>query len=501
MIMKPIVLMILDGVGKRKEVHGNAVKKANTPNLDTLFSKYHSSELEACGKDVGLPVGVMGNSEVGHMNIGAGRVVYQSLQLINEKIEDGSFYQNESFLKIFHHVKENHSKLHLIGLLSNGGIHSTISHLFALMNMAKKNGIDTLYIHPILDGRDTLPRVALTFLDQLNEKINELSIGKIATLHGRYYAMDRDNRWDRIEKSYKVLVEGKGETYHTYEEAIHHNYSNNIDDEFIIPSLLDKEGLIEENDGIIWFNYRPDRSRELPSSLTNPNFSSFEVKKFNNIMFATMMPVSEEVHAMHAFQLETLQNTFGEYISQLGLKQLRIAETEKYAHVTYFFDGGIEKDLPNCKRILIPSPKVSTYDLKPEMSAYEITDTLLKELDNDYDYVILNYANGDMVGHTGNFEATVKAIEVLDECVLKIYEKVKEKNGILVLASDHGNADYMLDDEDRVITSHSFSKVPFLITKEGLTLKNGRLCDIAPTLLKLKEIPIPKEMKGNILYE
>ena len=499
--MKPVVLMILDGVGVREQSHGNAVKQANTPNLDKLFSKYNSSLLEASGKDVGLPVGIMGNSEVGHMNIGAGRIVYQSLQLINEKIEDKTFFQNESFLKVFNHVKQNNSRLHLMGLLSDGGIHSTIEHLFALIEMAKNNGIEEIYIHSILDGRDTLPRVALTFLNQLNEKIEELKIGKIATLHGRYYAMDRDNRWDRIEKSYQALVYGNGEIYNTYKDAIESNYKNNIDDEFIIPAVLDKEGVIKENDGIIWFNYRPDRSRELPTTLTNPNFSSFKKEEFNNLFLVTMMPVSEDVHCIHAFQLETLENTFGEYISNLGLKQLRIAETEKYAHVTYFFDGGIEKELPNCKRILIPSPQVPTYDLKPEMSAYEITDTLLQELDNDYDYVILNYANGDMVGHTGDFKATVKAMETLDECVLKVYEKIKEKDGILVIVADHGNADYMLDDDDRVITSHSLSKVPFLITKEGISLENGRLSDITPTLLRLKNLPIPQEMKGNVLYK
>lgn len=499
--MKPIVFMILDGVGFRQDTHGNAVKIAKKPNLDALAQQYSFSLLEACGTAVGLPEGQMGNSEVGHMNIGAGRVVFQSLQLINEKIQDKSFFENQYFKEVINHVKENNSALHLLGLLSDGGIHSHINHLFALIDMAKQEGIQKLYIHPFLDGRDTLPTVALTFLDALQKKLDEVGIGSIATLSGRYYAMDRDNRFDRVKKAYDAIVNGSALEYSNYKQAIESNYEKGIEDEFIVPSILDKDGVIKENDGVIWFNFRPDRSRELPSALTNPNFSGFETHLFKNLFFVNMMPVSEEVVTHPAFQLETLTNTFGEYISSLGLKQLRIAETEKYAHVTYFFDGGIEKDLKGCKRLLIPSPSVPTYDLKPEMSAYEITENLLKELDNDYDYVILNFANGDMVGHTGNFDATVKAVEAVDTCVGKIYEKVKSLGGIVVITADHGNADYMLDEKNRVITSHSLSKVPFLITKEGITLKDGKLCDIAPTLLKLNDIKIPSEMKGKILYE
>lgn len=492
------LLCILDGVGIRNELRGNAVKMANMPNFNYLRDNYPNSLLEASGKKVGLPEGQMGNSEVGHMNIGAGRIAYQSLELINSKIEDQTFFQNTNILNVINHVKNNNSSLHLLGLLSDGGIHSSIDHLFALVKMAKDNGINKLYIHPFLDGRDTLPRVALKFLDMLEKKLKEYDIGSIATVSGRYYSMDRDNRYDRVEKSYDVLTKGIGEKYNSYIDAINSNYNRNIDDEFIIPAIIDENGLIRNNDGIIVFNYRPDRIRELESALTNDNFKGFKKDNLKNIKLLTMMPVSSEVIGTHAFKLDELKNTLGEYLSDLGYTQLRIAETEKYAHVTYFFDGGIEKDLKRCKRILIKSPDVPTYDLKPEMSAYEITETLLQEIEK-YDFIILNFANGDMVGHTGNLQATIKALEAIDICLGKIIKKIKEINGNLIVTADHGNSDYMIDDEGNVVTSHSKSKVPFIIMKNGLKLKDGKLGDIAVTILKLNGIKVPFEMKGENL--
>lgn len=498
--MKPIVLCIMDGCAIRKEEHGNAFLKANKPNFDKLMREYSHSLLEASGESVGLPSGQMGNSEVGHMNIGAGRVVYQPLVRIDKSIENQTFFKNENILEVINHVKKNSSKLHIMGLLSDGGIHSHINHLLALIDLCKKENVDTVYFHMFLDGRDTLPACARKYLDILSDKIKEVGFGSIATLSGRYYAMDRDNNWDRIEKAYQAIVYGKGEEYSDYNEALTHNYENKIEDEFIIPAVLDKNGTLKENDGIILFNYRPDRIRELFKAITNPSFDSFFHEKFKNVPLVTMMPLSEEVICKNAFLPQTMENTLGFYLSSLGKKQLRIAETEKYAHVTYFFDGGVDTTLNGCTRILIPSPKVATYDLKPEMSAYEITDALLTELDKDiYDVVILNFANGDMVGHTGSMEATIKAVETVDACIGKIYNKLQKKNGTLIVTADHGNSDYMLDDENNVITSHSIYRVPFIITDKNYEVKNGKLADIAPTILSLVNIEIPEEMTGDIL--
>lgn len=497
MYMKPVVFCILDGVGFREEIHGNAVKQANMKTFNRLLSEYPHSLLEASGELVGLPAGQMGNSEVGHMNIGAGRIVYQPLQLINEKIKDETFFENIELKKVMNHTKEQNSRLHIFGLVSDGGIHSTIKHLFALLEMCKKEDVKEVYLHLFTDGRDTLPDVAVTYLKQVEETCKSLHLGTLATLSGRYYAMDRDNRWDRVEKAYRAIVYGEGKTDLTYEQVIQASYEQKKLDEFILPTVFNENGMVFENDAMILFNFRPDRARELFKALTNPAFSEFEHKEFHNVPLVTMMPVSDEVLSVPAFKLPDLTNTLGEYISSLGKKQLRIAETEKYAHVTYFFDGGIEKELPNCKRVLIPSPKVATYDLQPEMSAVEITDQLLNELDNDYDLVVLNFANGDMVGHTGDMKATIKALETVDQCLERIEEKVKQLNGVLVVTADHGNSDVMLDEEEHVITSHSTSKVPFIVTKKDITLLDGKLGDIAPTLLTLMDLPIPNEMTGE----
>jgi 2,3-bisphosphoglycerate-independent phosphoglycerate mutase len=494
---KPLVLCIMDGIGINNNQKGNAYVQANTPILDSLFDKYPSSLLTASGELVGLPEGIMGNSEVGHQNIGAGRIVYQHLQMINEKIKNEEFFQNENLLEIMNYVKEKDSKLHLLGLVSDAGVHSRLNHLFAIIDMCKINNVKELYIHLFTDGRDTPVDSSIGFIKQIDDKLKEAEIGTIATISGRFYSMDRDNRYERVEKAYDVLTGLSDTNYQDYESAIKENYANEKTDEFIIPGVIDANGIIEENDGVLYFNYRPDRIRELGSALSNPNFDGFNRKKIVNVKLTTLMPVSDEVLYKSAYELQILTNTLGEYISSLGLSQLRIAETEKYAHVTYFFDGGEEKELLNCKRILIPSPKVETYDLQPEMSAHEITENLLNELPNT-DVVILNYANGDMLGHTGNLNAAIEGVEVVDECIGKIYNKIKELDGTLIITADHGNCEYMLDDNNNLVTSHTTNLVPFLIT-EDIEIKDGKLGDIAPTMLKLLDVEIPKEMTGEPL--
>lgn len=499
--MKPVVLCILDGMGIRDNKEGNAFLKALKPNFDNLWNNYPHSLIEASGELVGLPSGQMGNSEVGHMNIGAGRIVYQPLPFISEQIKNQSFYKNENILEVINHTKKNDSSLHILGLVSDGGIHSHVNHLMAMIDMAVNNGVQKLYIHAFLDGRDTLPDVGLHFLKQAEQKLKDVNTGSIATVSGRYYAMDRDNRWDRVKKAYDVITNGIGEEYENIEQLIESNLERSITDEFVIPAVLNKNGLIKDNDGIVVINFRPDRLRQLFSALSNPNFNGFDRTLITNLKLVTMMPASNEIIAKHAFELEPLVDTLGEYISSKGLKQLRIAETEKYAHVTYFFDGGVEKELVGCKRVLVPSPKVATYDLKPEMSAYEITEQLLKELDYDYDLVVLNFANGDMVGHTGNFDAAVRAVEVVDECIEKIYNKIKEKRGTLIITADHGNCEYMKDKQGNIITAHTTNKVPLIITNKNYRLKDGCLGDIAPTILEILNIDKPIEMNRKSLIE
>ncbi len=498
--MEKIILTILDGYGLRDENHGNAVNQANNSFFNQLWKNYPHTTLKASGEEVGLPNGQMGNSEVGHMNIGAGRIVYQPLELINKSIKDKSFFKNEKILQVMNHTKKNNSKLHIMGLISDGGVHSHINHLLALLDMCKQNEIKKLYLHLFTDGRDTSPTSAYSYILPIEEKLNEIKIGKIATISGRYYAMDRDNNYDRLKKAYDVIVNGKEETQSSIKQYITESYQKEITDEFLLPTLFDQEGVISENDGIIAFNYRKDRLRELFTALTNPRFKEMEVTKFENLKVVTMLPVVESVIAPHAFDDPVLTNILGEYIEKKGLSQLRIAETEKFAHVTFFFDGGKERDYQNEKKILIPSPKVATYDLKPEMSAIEITENLLKEMQN-YDLTILNFANGDMLGHTGVLEAAIKGVEVVDQCLERIYKRAKELNITMIVTADHGNCEEMLDDKNHIVTSHTTNTVPFIVTKENLNLAPGKLADIAPTILDLLNLEIPKEMTGTSLIK
>ena len=494
------ILAILDGYGLREEKKGNAVKLANNKVFNMLWNEYPHCQLEASGQAVGLPKGQMGNSEVGHMNIGAGRIVYQALELINKSIEDKDFFTNEELLKVINHTKKNNSKLHLMGLISDGGVHSHINHLMAALELCKKEKLKDVYLHLFTDGRDVLPKSAYTYIKEVEEKLKELDMGAIATISGRYYSMDRDNNYDRLKKGYDAMVHGIGETTLSIKEYIEDNYKNNIIDEFFIPTVFDKSGIITENDGVIVFNFRKDRLREMLTALTNPDFNDMEVIKFKNLKVVTMMPVVESVKADNAFNDPILTNILGEYVEKQGKSQLRIAETEKYAHVTFFFDGGKEVDYKNEKKILIPSPKVATYDLKPEMSAYKVTDELLNQLGN-YDLVIINFANGDMVGHTGVLEAAIKAVESVDECLEKIFEKTQAIGGTLIVTADHGNCEEMLDKNNNILTAHTTNPVPFIVTRKNISLVDGKLGDIAPTILELMNIEKPKEMTGESLIK
>ena len=499
---KPLILCILDGCGIAPKGPYNAFDNANTPTLDFIKENYPNTILEASGQEVGLPKGQMGTSEVGHMNIGAGRIVYQSLEMINKAIEDKSFFSNENILKVMNHVKENNSKLHLMGLISDGGIHSHTDHLMAIMDMCKSQGIKEIYFHLFTDGRDTGIHSAQEWIKKLEDKVEETNIGTITTISGRYYAMDRDNNYDRLKLAYDAICYGIGEKYNTVKEVFDDQYNRNITDEFILPSVLN-EGKLADNDGIIVWNYRPDRLREMFTAITNPDEVPMETTKYNNIKFVSMMPICDTVKGLTAFEHQEITNGLGEYINNLGMAQLRIAETEKYAHVTHFFDGDKDVDYPLKKQILIPSPKVATYDLKPEMSAEEVTNTLLEELDKDYlDFVVLNYANGDMVGHTGVYDAAVKAVEFMDSCLKRVFDKVQELDGTLIIAADHGNCDVMVNEDGTVCTTHTTNPVPFMVTRKGIELKeHGKLADIAPTVLTLMNLPIPVEINGDNLIK
>lgn len=505
--MKKFVLCILDGCGVRENSDGNAFKNAKKPNFDMLVNKYPHSILQASGKAVGLPEGQMGTSEVGHMNLGSGRVALQPLQAITEAFEDGSIYSNKEILEVFEHVKKNNSNLHLMGLLSDGGVHSHINHLLGLLDMCKKNDVTNVYFDIFLDGRDTYEKSALKYLDMLNDKINELGIGKISTISGRYYGMDRDDNYDRLKLAYDAICYGEGPKFNSYKELVEASYNDGKYDEFLMPGLVNSSPL-NDNDGVITFNFRKDRLRELFTCLTNvPCYKDkalekgLVLKEYNNLKVLTMFPVVESVKAPHAFNDLDMKNILVDYLHENNVSQLRIAETEKYAHVTFFFDGGREVEYPDMLKVLIPSPKVATYDLMPEMSAYKVTDRFLEEV-SKYDVTIMNLANGDMVGHTGNYDAAVKAVEDMDECLGKIYNKVvNELGGTLMIIADHGNCDMMWDENHNPVTSHTTFPVPCILTKEGVTLKNGKLADVAPTILSVIGLPIPDEMNGEVLIE
>ena len=508
MSKKPTVLMILDGFGLNEKTEGNAIAQAKTPVIDGLMKDYPFVKGNASGLAVGLPDGQMGNSEVGHLNMGAGRIVYQELTRITKEISDGDFFKNQALLDGMENVKKNGSDLHLYGLLSNGGVHSHITHLFGLLEMAKKEGVENVYVHCFLDGRDTPPASAETYIAELQEKMKEKEVGKIATLSGRFYAMDRDKRWERVKKCYDALVNGEGEKAGDAIKAIEDSYQKEVFDEFVEPTVIcngnEPVAKIEENDSVIFFNFRPDRARQITRALVDPDFDGFETKKMN-LYFVCFTSYDETMPNVHvAFKKEPLKNTFGEVVSEAGLKQLRIAETEKYAHVTFFFNGGEEKQYPGEDRILVPSPKVETYDMQPEMSAYEVTDKVCEALENDkYDVVILNFANTDMVGHTGSLPAAIKAVETVDECVGRIVKIIEEKKGNLLITADHGNAEQMIDYKTgEPHTAHTTNPVPIILVTDNKAYKlkeNGKLADLAPTMLDLMGINKPEEMTGESL--
>ncbi|OXM14743.1 2,3-bisphosphoglycerate-independent phosphoglycerate mutase [Paenibacillus herberti] len=508
MAPKPVALIIMDGFGLRSDIVGNAVAQAHKPNYDRFMAEYPNTMLTACGEAVGLPEGQMGNSEVGHLNIGAGRIVYQDLTRITKSIRDGEFYDNDTLIGAVRHAKLNSKKLHLYGLVSDGGVHSHIAHLFALLELAKKEGLEQVYIHAFLDGRDVAPDSAVNYLTLLQAKIEELGIGRIATVQGRYYAMDRDKRWERVEKSYRAMVYGDGPRYTDPLLAVRESYEKSVYDEFVMPTVITEAdgqpvALVESQDAVVFFNFRPDRAIQLSQVFMNEDFRGFERgdNAPKDLYFVCLTLFSETVGGFVAYKPKNLDNTFGEVLVQQGKTQLRIAETEKYPHVTFFFSGGRDQELPGETRVLINSPRVATYDLQPEMSAYEVADAAVREINSDkHDAIILNFANPDMVGHSGMLEPTIKAVQVTDECMGRVVDAVLAKGGVVLITADHGNADMVIGPDGRPFTAHTTNPVPLIVTQKGVTLREGGiLADIAPTLLGLMELPKPAEMTGTSL--
>lgn len=498
--------MILDGYGYNPAHEGNAVYAAKTPVMDRLLKECPNTLINASGMDVGLPDGQMGNSEVGHTNIGAGRIVYQELTRITKSISDGDFFTNDALVKAVENCKKNGSALHLYGLLSDGGVHSHITHLYAALEMAKRNGLKEVYVHGFMDGRDVSPTSGVDFVAALEEKMKEIGVGKIGVLSGRYYAMDRDNRWERVEKAYAALVYGEGRKNPDAVAAMKKSYEDGVTDEFVVPTIITEGAIIKANDSVVCFNFRPDRAREITRTLVDPDFDGFERKNgFFPVYYVCMTQYDAKMPNVDvAFRPEKLTNTFGAYIADKGLNQLRIAETEKYAHVTFFFNGGVEAPYENEDRALIPSPKVATYDLQPEMSAYPVTEEVLSRIESGkYDVIILNFANCDMVGHTGVFDCAVKAVETVDECMGKVVDAVLGRGGVVCITADHGNADQMVDPETNdVFTAHTTNPVPFVVAGKSCELREGgRLADIAPTLLDIMGMEKPAEMTGQSLIK
>ena len=498
----PTTLIIMDGFGLTNGVVGNAIRAASTPRLDQFFQEYAHTTLRASGLDVGLPDGQMGNSEVGHTNIGAGRVVFQDLPRITKAIRDGSFFENPAYNHAMDACLEKGTALHLMGLLSDGGVHSHLDHLFALLEMAKRKGLEKVYIHAFLDGRDVSPTSGADFVARTVEQCRSIGVGKIATVMGRYYAMDRDKRWDRVEMAYDAMVYGEGSTFNPVPvAAVKDSYAAGVTDEFVEPVVCDRDGTISDNDSVIFFNFRPDRAREITRSLVDPEFDGFTRQFFPltfvcNTEYDASMPNVEV-----AFPRVSVANGLGEYLSQMGLTQLRIAETEKYAHVTFFFNGGTETVFPGEDRVLVPSPKVATYDLQPEMSAVEVTDKCVERIESGaYDVIILNFANCDMVGHTGVYEAAVKAVETVDTCVGRVVDATMKMGGIAMITADHGNAEQMTEPDGSPMTAHTTNPVPFILCGAGTELRSGgRLADIAPTILDVMGLACPPEMDGKTL--
>lgn len=497
----PTTLIIMDGFGINDAETGNAIRAAKTPRLDAFFREYAHTTLDASGLDVGLPDGQMGNSEVGHTNIGGGRVVFQDLPRISKSIAEGDYLKNPAYLRAMDSCLENGTALHLMGLLSDGGVHSHIEHLFALLKMAKDKGLTRVYIHAFLDGRDVSPTSGIDFVTRTVEKCNELGIGKLATVMGRYYAMDRDKRWDRLQQAYDAMVYGEAEQSGVDPiDAVKASYDAGVTDEFMVPVVCETEGAMSDNDSVIFFNYRPDRAREITRSLVDPEFDGFPRQFFPLVFVCNTEYDATMPNVEVAYPRLGVRNGLGEYLSSLGLTQLRIAETEKYAHVTFFFNGGVETQFPGEDRVLVASPKVATYDLQPEMSAYEVCDKCVERIESGaYDVIILNFANCDMVGHTGVFDAAVKAVETVDECVGKVVDATLKMGGCAMITADHGNADQMAEADGSPMTAHTTNPVPFILCGAGNELRHGRLADIAPTILDVMGLECPAEMDGKTL--
>ena len=505
--MKKVLLTILDGWGIGADYEGNAISKANLPNFKKIIETYPNTTIFADGLHVGLPEGQMGNSEVGHLNLGAGRIVYQELTRINKSIDDGDFFSNEEFLNAINHVKNNNSALHIYGLLSDGGVHSAMKHIYGLIELAKRNNIEKLYVHAFLDGRDTPPQSAIDYLKEVEAKLKENGFPQIATISGRYYAMDRDNRWERVEKAYNALVLGEGEVAKNSAEAIEKSYAQGVTDEFVLPTITLENSRIQDGDSIIFFNFRPDRARELTRAINFNDFDGFERKKqLKNIYYVCMTQYDEKFGLPIAFKPQSLKNILGEVFEQENIKQFRTAETEKYAHVTFFFNGGVEKPFSTETRALVKSPSVATYDLQPEMSANKVASNVVEALNkNEYPFVLVNFANPDMVGHTGIISAAEKAVEAVDACLGKILDAVIKNDYIMLITADHGNAETMLDaTTNEPHTAHTTNKVPFVVVndKEAVNLRNdASLCDVAPTVLDIMGIKKPEEMTGSSILK
>mgnify|MGYP000823324148 CR=1 FL=1 len=498
---KPLALIIMDGFGLRRETEGNAIAAAKHPTLDRLWETCPHTQIGASGLDVGLPDGQMGNSEVGHTNMGAGRIVYQELTRITKSIEDGEMEREPALLHAMENAKKPGAALHLMGLLSDGGVHSHNRHLYGLIEMAKKNGVEKVYIHCFMDGRDVPPTSGAEYIDELQQELDKIGVGKIATVSGRYYAMDRDNRWERVVKAYDAMVNGEGVKAPDPVAMMRENYKNGVTDEFTVPAVVTENATIRSGDSVIFFNFRPDRAREITRAFVDPAFDGFQREYFPvtyvcNTEYDATMP-----NVLVAFPRITIHNGLGEYLSKLGLTQLRIAETEKYAHVTFFFNGGVEAPYPGEDRVLVASPKVATYDLQPEMSAYEVTEKCVERIESGaYDVIILNFANCDMVGHTGNYDAAVKAVETVDECVGRVVDATLKMGGIAMITADHGNAEQMLQSDGvSPMTAHTTNPVPFILCGAGNELREGRLADIAPTILDVMGLEKPEEMDGQSL--